>query len=72
MGLFELAIDAVTTWRTPKGNTAKPLIVASSATVRNAVELVRQAKKRGVQVTAEVTPQHLIFTDEVLRTFETR
>lgn len=29
-----------------------------------AVDLVRQAKKRGVKVTAEVTPQHLTMTDE--------
>ena len=50
VGLFELAIDAVTTWRTPKGNTAKPLIVASSATVRNAVELVRNLYGRNVTI----------------------
>ena len=30
----------------------------------NAVEIVRQAKKRGVKVTAEVTPHHLTMTDE--------
>lgn len=29
-----------------------------------AVELVRQAKKRGVKVTAEVTPQHLTMTED--------
>lgn len=29
-----------------------------------AVDIVRQAKKRGVKVTAEVTPQHLTLTDE--------
>lgn len=30
----------------------------------NAVDIVRQAKKRGVKVTAEVTPHHLTMTDE--------
>jgi len=30
------------------------------------VELVRAAKKRGVQVTAEVTPHHLALTDETV------
>jgi len=30
------------------------------------VELVRAAKKRGVQVTAEVTPHHLALTDEAV------
>lgn len=29
-----------------------------------ALDIVRQAKKRGVKVTAEVTPQHLTMTDE--------
>lgn len=31
-----------------------------------AVEIVRDAKKRGVKVTAEVTPQHLTMTDELV------
>lgn len=51
--------------------TRTPVHIAHIST-QNAVELVRQAKKRGVQVTAEATPQHLILTDEALRTFETR
>ena len=38
VGLFELAIDALTTWRTADGTQVKPLIVASTATVRNAGE----------------------------------
>jgi dihydroorotase len=35
------------------------------------VELVRQAKADGLRVTAEVTPHHLVFTDEDLRTYDT-
>ncbi len=31
---------------------------------KGSVEVVRWAKSRGVQVTAEVTPHHLILTDE--------
>ncbi len=31
-----------------------------------AVDIVRQAKKRGVKVTAEVTPQHLTMTDDLV------
>jgi dihydroorotase len=38
---------------------------------RGAVELIRQAKRRGVKVTAEVTPHHLTLTDEVVKTFNT-
>ncbi|MCF7803180.1 MAG: dihydroorotase [Candidatus Marinimicrobia bacterium] len=36
-----------------------------------AVELIRAAKERGVKVTAEVTPHHLMLTDEAVRTFDT-
>ncbi len=36
-----------------------------------AVEIVREAKRRGVKVTAEVTPQHLTLTDEVVNPADT-
>ncbi len=36
-----------------------------------AVELIRRAKDEGLQVTAEVTPHHLILTDEAVRSFDT-
>jgi dihydroorotase len=35
------------------------------------VELVRRAKAEGIRVTAEVTPHHLVFTDEDLLTYDT-
>ncbi len=35
------------------------------------VELVREAKRTGQSVTAEVTPHHLLLTDESCRTFDT-
>src|SRR5215510_5758359 len=35
-----------------------------------AVRLVRDAKARGVRVTAEVTPHHLVLTDEAVRAFD--
>jgi dihydroorotase len=34
------------------------------------VEIIRWAKSRGVNVTAEVTPHHLLLTDELVRTFD--
>jgi dihydroorotase len=37
---------------------------------RGGVELVRQAKARGVRVTAEVTPHHLVLTDEAVRRYD--
>lgn len=36
-----------------------------------AVDIVRQAKKRGVKVTAETTPQHMTMTDECVNLFDT-
>ena len=35
-----------------------------------AVRLVRDAKARGVRVTAEVTPHHLVLTDEAVRSWD--
>lgn len=39
-------------------------------TTAGGVELVRNAKQRGVQVTAEVTPHHLLLTDESASSFD--
>ncbi len=38
---------------------------------KESVDIIRRAKKRGVKVTAEVTPHHLALTDEDLRSFNT-
>lgn len=38
---------------------------------KNAVELVRQAKKKNISVTAEVTPHHFSLTEESLKTYDT-
>lgn len=35
------------------------------------IELIRAAQDRGVQVTCEVTPHHLILTDEVVGSYDT-
>jgi dihydroorotase len=47
-----------------------PLIAPAEEGLRS-VELVRRAKREGVRVTAEVTPHHLVFTDEDLLTYDT-
>ncbi len=38
---------------------------------KNAVDFVRQAKKKGINVTAEVTPHHFTLTDNELKTYDT-
>ena len=37
---------------------------------KGSVDIVRWSKQRGVQVTAEVTPHHLLLTDELVRGYD--
>ena len=37
----------------------------------NGVEMIRKAKREGLNVTAEVTPHHLTLTDEAVKTYDT-
>ncbi len=37
---------------------------------KKSVELIRQAKKQGLNVTCSVTPYHLLFTDKILETYD--
>lgn len=46
------------------------LHIAHVSAARTA-EMIRDAKKRGIPVTAEVTPHHLTLTDEYLRGYDT-
>ena len=39
-------------------------------TTAGGVEIIRWAKQRGIQVTAEVTPHHLLLTDESARSYD--
>lgn len=49
--------------------TGTPVHIAHISTA-GAVRLVRDAKARGVRVTAEVTPHHLLLTDEAVRGYD--
>ncbi len=59
---------------------ARDLILAETTGARyhvahisslGAVRLIREAKSRGLRVSAEVTPHHLLFTDETLLSYDT-
>lgn len=39
-------------------------------TTAGAVDVVRWAKKRGIQITAEVTPHHLMLTEDLVRGYD--
>lgn len=38
---------------------------------KNGIELVREAKKQGVNITAEVTPHHFTLTDDFVKNYDT-
>jgi dihydroorotase len=38
---------------------------------KKSVEMVREAKKKGIKVTAEVTPHHFTLTDDAVKTYDT-
>ena len=59
---------------------ARDLILAETTGARyhvahissaGAIRLLREAKSRGLRVSAEVTPHHLLFTDEALLSYDT-
>lgn len=38
---------------------------------KKSVQMVREAKKAGIHVTAEVTPHHFTLTDDIIKTYDT-
>ncbi|MFI7356247.1 DISARM system helicase DrmA [Streptomyces avidinii] len=50
VGLFEVAIDVMTDWRTGDGRRVRPLLVASTATARNAADQVQALYGRDVTI----------------------
>ena len=51
-------------------STTKARIHLQSLTSGGSVEILRRAKKRGVSITADVTPHHLALTDAVLAEYD--
>ena len=50
VGLFETAVETMCAWKAPNGRPARPLLVASSATVRNVADQVRGLYGRDVTI----------------------
>lgn len=50
VGLFEAAVETLASWETPEGEPVRPLIVASTATVRNAADQIRGLYGRKVAI----------------------
>ncbi|HUR05523.1 MAG TPA: DISARM system helicase DrmA, partial [Nonomuraea sp.] len=50
VGLFEVAVDVLTTWRTSDDRPVRPLLVASTATARNAADQVKALYGRDVTI----------------------
>ena len=51
---------------------AKGKLHISSVSTPGAVKMIRDARKKGVDVTCSVTPHHLLLDDTLLRDFDTR
>ena len=51
--------------------TAGARIHIAHVSAAQSVEIIRQAKKRGIKVTAEATPHHFTLKDEDLKTYDT-
>jgi dihydroorotase len=67
-------------WVAEDAATAKDVMLAeftgahlhvAHVSTKGSIEIVRQAKKRGVDVTCEVAPHHFILTDEAVRGYNT-
>jgi hypothetical protein len=65
VGLFEVAVETLASWDTDEGRPVRPLIVASTATVRRAEEQVRGLYGRRVEV---FPPQVLDVADTYFST----
>ena len=52
-------------------NRADAAIHIAHLSVKGAVELVKEAKRKKVKVTAEVTPHHLFLTDSLIESYDT-
>ena len=50
VGLFEVAVETLASWETAEGTPVRPMIVASTATVRRADDQVRGLYGRGVEI----------------------
>jgi len=44
---------------------------AQHISTKGSVEIIRRAKEKGLRVTCEVTPHHLVLSDEYLETYDT-
>ena len=53
-------------------NRADAAIHIAHLSVKGAVELVKEAKRKKVKVTAEVTPHHLFLTDSLIESYDTQ
>ena len=65
VGLFESVVDVVCSWTTANGNTVKPMVIASTATSRNAENQIRRLYGRSYEM---FPPQVLSVSDTYFST----
>ncbi len=70
-GIPTLAEDVMTARAIMLAEYTKGRLHLMHISTAKGVELIREAKRNGVHVTAEVTPHHLTLTDDLLESFDT-
>lgn len=70
-GIPSLAEDVMTARAIMLADYTKGRLHLMHISTAKGVELIRNAKRDGVNVTAEVTPHHLTLTDDLLESFDT-
>ncbi len=70
-GLPSVAEDIIVSRDILMADYTRARIHIAHISTKNSVNLVREAKKRGIKVTAEVTPHHFTLTDDSLKNYDT-
>ena len=70
-GITLVAEDSATAREVMLSDCTGARLHVAHVSTRGAIDIVRQAKKRGVNVTCEVAPHHFILTDEAVRGYNT-
>lgn len=69
-GMPSIAEDIIVARDIMLAQYTKSKIHIAHVSTTNTVELIRQAKDRGLAVTAEATPHHFTLTDETIKSFD--
>jgi len=70
-GIPSLAEETIVARDVALAEFTKARIHIAHVSTQGSVDLIRQAKKKGIKVTCEATPHHFTLTHEIIKTFDT-